>query len=228
MKENATNPMNKPHTKHMKSKKFKLPPAPRFENETDQLISRLDLQRCINHPSAIFLGEKPGRDIENEPVYTPSTPSRDTRYFYDPWLLTASYLSPDARTALIWCIAAGPMRWSHCPVHDWVKRYDWIMKMCFAVLGELRIAGHAFKVEVDGGQDTKPVTLWKFSERPCGLPAEELKNAVFSTNQPQYQTQGITALPMTYPPNRTLGFRLGHEIPRYDGILPPEANDWED
>jgi len=203
-----------------------LQPVPRFETETELEIARRELERCIDHPSSIFLGEQPGLDTENEAVYFVYGGRAEPRIVLGRWLAAATYLSHDARVALQWCLRQGPLARITFPAMVWERAFDWSQEKGHVVLDELKAAGHAFDIAFQ--RDYRPYieTLWKFSERPCGLPADELRYKYFPTRMLQFAVHRLSRLLSDFPCNQTDGLRLGHEVPRLDGILPPWAIDW--
>lgn len=204
-----------------------LQPVPRFETETELEIARRELERCIDHPSSIFLGTQPSLNIREEPVYILKEHKAEPRIVLGQWLAAATYLSHDARVALQWCLRQGPLFFNYSPALAWERAFDWSQEKGLTVLAEIQVAGHAFDVQApDSWPNTKMVTLWKFSERPCGLPADELRNNPFITGFRQFAVHGLRKLSNNFPYNRTNGLRLGHEVPRLNGILPPWAVDW--
>jgi len=220
------NPNTNPK-KTMPVKGFIRQSIPRLESESGMQIARQELQRCVDHPSSTLMGDKPGIDTDNEPIIAHATPLAGRAIMLDRWLAGINYLSGRASLCLRWCLVQGPKFGFFYPVACWDEPFDWNVRKGIKVLEELRAAGHAIKVHVHNERaNNKPVVLWKFSERPCGLPAAELKNAVFKTTMPQFAIHGKDALPKNTPANHTNGFRLGHEIARFDGIIPTWANNW--
>lgn len=210
----------------MKYNKFVAQPAPRFEDETELQTARQALREFVDHPASISLGRKEGMG-DNALVFIPRGMPDGPMVIIDECLLEVQYLGWEARHVLSLCLAQGPMFSFSGPLAKRNDYHNWCDNTLRKILTELRIAGHAIKVQVyDGSMDTKPVVIWKFSERPCGLPAAELQNAVFKTTMPQFAIHGIKALPKGTPRNRSGGFRLGYEVARLDGI-PPKYPGWE-
>ena len=167
------------------------------------------------------------QDTESEPVIVHETPFAKRTITLDTWLAAVNYLSCEASLCLRWCLGQGPKSGFFYPVTCWADPFDLSHKKGSKVLDELLTAGHAIKVQFHNRRvNNKPVVLWKFSERPSGLPAAELKTAVFKTTMHQFAIHGKEALPKNTPANHTNGYRLGHEIARFDGIIPPWANNW--
>ncbi len=204
------------------NKKKLIHPVPRFETEAELAAARKALWEFIDHPSSIAIGRKQDID-DNDVVYSPGRGSKSSQVIVDQGLMAVKYLRWRSRTALLWCLSKGPMHAFLNPAAELQHYLRCCKNTSYTVLTELRATGHAFRLKAHGNPGTK--LLWKFSERPCGLPAAELRNAVFPTDKPQFAIHGKLALATDTPGYRPGRFRLGIEVARLDGI-PPADPGW--
>jgi hypothetical protein len=173
------------------------------------------------------LGDQPGLNSENEPVYMLNGQQVEMRTGLGGWIAHASYLSAAARKCLRWALQQGPTFNFCSPEQNWAEVFNYSVARCSKVLEELQAVGHAFDVRApDRGRYRGREILWKFSERPCGLPADELRNKSYTTCEMQFAIHGERAQPGCSIYRSSGPLYLGQEVAKLNGILPPCAVDW--
>jgi hypothetical protein len=139
-------------------------------------------------------------------------------------LMTCTYLSEAAKTALMRCLSV-PNNWRFGnPAMNFEAWFGWGKEKAYAVLNELAAAGHAHHVRVDCDPRSAGYEfIWKFTERSSGLPPEpspkkkDKKYKTWCLRGRHFSVHGAMAMPMSLKALNT-GSKLPYPQSSFTGI----------
>jgi hypothetical protein len=145
-------------------------------------------------------------------------------------LMTCTYLSEAAKTALMRCLSV-PNNWRFGnPAMNFNMWFGWGQDKSYKVLNELAAAGHAHHVRVDCDPRSAGYEfIWKFTERSSGLPPEpspkkkDKKYKTWCLRGRHFSVHGAMAMPMSLKALNT-GSKLPYPQSSFTGV--PSASNF--